>query len=68
VVPWGVLTGASLAGRKIEIRQRADGYAGGDVVATLDASEPNMVLVPPLMVAASAAEADTSSPASPPSH
>ena len=68
VVPWGVLAGASLVGREIEIRQRAEGHAGGDVVATLDASEPNMVLVPPLMVAASATEADTTSPTSPPSH
>lgn len=57
VVPWAVLTGASLDGREIQIRQRTDGQPRGEVVARLDASEPNMVLVPPLMVAASAAAA-----------
>ena len=68
VLPWVALAGATLRGRSIDIRQRAAGESAAEVVATLDASEPNMVLVPPLMVAASAVASDDPSPAAPPSH
>lgn len=59
VVPWAVLIGASLDGREIHLHQRTEGDAAGTVVATLDASEPNIVLVPPLMVAASASATES---------
>jgi hypothetical protein len=68
VVPWAVLVGASLDGREIRIHQRSDGDPHGAVIATLDAAAPNMVLIPPLMIAASAAERDAAEPPSPLPH
>jgi hypothetical protein len=60
VVPWAVLIGASLDGREIHLHQRTDGDPAGTIVSSLDASEPNIVLVPPLMVAVSASAAESS--------
>lgn len=68
VVPWAVVSSAALRERAIEIRQRSEGDRNGEVILTLDATEPNMVLVPALMIAASAAAHDQPTEATLPPH